>query len=412
MENRSGIGMTGNLRLLAFAFALLSGVAQAQAQDALQVVVSIDEQRLTVWRDGNVQAEAPVSTGKTGHETPTGIFSILGKSKFHRSNIYSNAPMPFMQRLTWDGIALHEGKLPGYPASHGCVRLPTGFAEELFAMTRRGSHVVISGPMVRPELVESAALPQPRPRAYSPSRDHWVLAHEYGRRYASNPARLVSTAGLLKPVAGKLGLGERQGPPLRILFTRRDIRHQTADIQRMLARMGHEPGEIDGLIGRSTSAAITRFQNANGLPATGSLTPDVRRAIWSAAGESEPPAGRVYVRQGFEPVYEAAIHIDEPARPLGTHLLTTSGFDAASGSTGWVAVTLEHRTTKLENALFGIAGHESDDGVVNALARISIPPDVMERLSAMLTEGSSIAISDTGLGHTGWNTDFLIPTRR
>ena len=85
-----------------------------------------------------------ISSGKAGKETPTGTFEILQKKQMHHSNLYNNAPMPFMQRLTWDGIALHAGKLPGYPASHGCIRLPAAFAKLLFAETRKGMLVVVA----------------------------------------------------------------------------------------------------------------------------------------------------------------------------------------------------------------------------------------------------------------------------
>jgi hypothetical protein len=109
----------------------------------ISIVVSIPQQLVYVYRGGNLIAVSTVSTGKDGHETPTGEFTILQKNKHHRSNIYSNAPMPFMQRLTWDGIALHAGQLPGYPASHGCIRLPMAFARQLFVMTELGGQVSV-----------------------------------------------------------------------------------------------------------------------------------------------------------------------------------------------------------------------------------------------------------------------------
>jgi len=108
------------------------------------LVVSLDEQRAYVYRNGIAIGVSTISSGKPGHETPTGVFTILQKNKDHRSNLYNNAPMPWMQRLTWDGIALHGGTLPGYPASHGCVRLPQAFAEKLFAQTRNGDTVVVA----------------------------------------------------------------------------------------------------------------------------------------------------------------------------------------------------------------------------------------------------------------------------
>lgn len=127
----------------------------------LIVLVSLDEQRLYVYRNGIAIAASTISSGKEGHETPTGVFTILQKSKDHRSNLYNNAPMPYMQRLTWDGIALHGGSLPGYPASHGCVRLPHKFAQKLFSETRRGDTVVVSNAKMNPAAVAFPALLAP-----------------------------------------------------------------------------------------------------------------------------------------------------------------------------------------------------------------------------------------------------------
>ncbi len=110
----------------------------------LQIMVSLQQQRLTVFSAGVPVASAAVSSGQTGFETPSGIYSILQKNRYHESNIYSGAPMPFMQRITWSGIALHEGSLPGYPASHGCIRLPGAFAQTLFGMTKVGARVIVS----------------------------------------------------------------------------------------------------------------------------------------------------------------------------------------------------------------------------------------------------------------------------
>lgn len=113
-------------------------------QGPIVLVVSLDEQLAYVYRNGIAIGVSTISSGKTGKETPTGVFTILQKNKDHRSNLYNDAPMPYMQRLTWDGIALHGGTLPGYPASHGCVRLPVSFAEKLFAETRTGDTVVVA----------------------------------------------------------------------------------------------------------------------------------------------------------------------------------------------------------------------------------------------------------------------------
>ncbi|WP_230481007.1 L,D-transpeptidase family protein [Sphingomonas sp. Leaf21] len=126
--------------------------SQATAVDPVvqpvTVVISLPMQRAYVYRGDAMIAAASVSTGKDGKDTPTGVFPILQKREMHRSNLYNAAPMPFMQRLTWDGVALHAGNNPGFPDSHGCIRLPTAFAKKLFSITSVGTTVIVTDEMV------------------------------------------------------------------------------------------------------------------------------------------------------------------------------------------------------------------------------------------------------------------------
>lgn len=117
------------------------------------IIVSIPEQRVYVYRNGVQIGVSTCSTGKPGHSTPTGVFVILQKDKNHHSSTYNNAPMPNMQRLTWSGIALHAGDLPGYPASHGCVRLPVEFSKLVFGITQLGFPVIIADEKSQSEVV-------------------------------------------------------------------------------------------------------------------------------------------------------------------------------------------------------------------------------------------------------------------
>ena len=150
-------------------------------------VVSLPEQRIHVYRNGVRIGLSTVSTGKPGHETPTGTFSILQKKRMHRSNLYDDAPMPFMQRLTWDGIALHAGRVRAEPASHGCVRLPRAFAEQLFEATDKGMTVVIAD-----YASHDAAVVTPEERApvdpYSGAPVHRGLRGFFDRVFAGEPA--------------------------------------------------------------------------------------------------------------------------------------------------------------------------------------------------------------------------------
>ncbi|HWE21778.1 MAG TPA: L,D-transpeptidase family protein [Hyphomicrobiaceae bacterium] len=129
------------------------------ASGPLLAVVSLSRQRISVYGSTGLVAQSPVSTGMAGYRTPAGVFSILQRSRFHRSNIYSNAPMPYMQRLTWSGVALHAGVLPGYPASHGCIRLPHQFAADLWGKTKIGTRVVVARGDASPVPIEDPRLP-------------------------------------------------------------------------------------------------------------------------------------------------------------------------------------------------------------------------------------------------------------
>ena len=122
------------------------------------LIVSISEQLAYVYRNGIRIGVATCSTGAPGHRTPTGVFTILQKNADHYSNLYNNAPMPYMQRLTWRGIALQAGDLPGYPASHGCIRLPYEFAQRLFEITKLGTTVIISDKTSAPQEVNNPGL--------------------------------------------------------------------------------------------------------------------------------------------------------------------------------------------------------------------------------------------------------------
>ena len=121
---------------------------QETSEGPIEIVVSLPQQRAYVFRGDTLIGVSTVSSGRAGYDTPTGSYAILQKARFHRSNLYDNAPMPFMQRLTWDGLALHAGAVPDHPASHGCIRLPPQFARDLFAMTRLGAtvHIIAAAP--------------------------------------------------------------------------------------------------------------------------------------------------------------------------------------------------------------------------------------------------------------------------
>ena len=135
---------------------------KAGPKGALTAIVSLPDQHINVYDATGRIAHSRVSTGVAGHRTPSGVFSVIGKSRHHRSNIYSGAPMPWMQRITWSGIALHAGVVPGYPASHGCIRLPYSFAPQLYGLTKIGARVIVTTRDVTPVDFSHALLPLPK----------------------------------------------------------------------------------------------------------------------------------------------------------------------------------------------------------------------------------------------------------
>src|SRR5262247_4449938 len=153
----------------------------AKAKGLLSVVISIDKQRLTLYSDGEPIAHSRVSTGVPGHPTPTGVFSIIQKDRWHRSNIYYNAPMYFMQRITWSGVAMHEGVVPNSPASHGCIRLPGAFARQMWGITRLGVRVIITHGEVTPVAISNERL--------------FTLKHEPAEPTGEAQAKLPETVG-------------------------------------------------------------------------------------------------------------------------------------------------------------------------------------------------------------------------
>lgn len=146
------------------------------------VLVSIPQQTMHVYRNGILIGRSTVSTGTKGHSTPGGVFSILEKKQTHRSKKYNNAPMPYMQRLTWSGIAMHSGQLPGYPASHGCIRLPYDFSQLLFKATANGGTVVVGdGKTPTPYLASNPGLLL-APKDFSPEMVRRLARNEYDWR--------------------------------------------------------------------------------------------------------------------------------------------------------------------------------------------------------------------------------------
>src|SRR6476661_6344258 len=176
-----------------------SGSAQsARPEDPpkgpLQIIISIADQRVSLFDNGALIASSSVSTGTQGHPTPLGVFSVISKERWHRSNIYSAAPMPYMQRITWSGIALHAGVVPGHPASHGCIRLTNDFAVRLWHLTKRGTRVIIAHNDVQPVEITNPHLFQPKAASGSLEFQTATVATKSSGAAAATQGSLVSNA--------------------------------------------------------------------------------------------------------------------------------------------------------------------------------------------------------------------------
>lgn len=365
-----------------------STAEEAEASQApLQIVVSLPKQQMKLYRGTELVKTTRVSTGRQGYSTPAGVFSILQKRRRHFSNLYNNAPMPYMQRLTWSGIALHEGMVPNYPASHGCIRIPRGHARELFGLTERGGHVVITRDDAQPSPIEHEALFQP----YAPVETAGLAADRAGE------ATYHHLATLEKEIGNWRSYTERAGDPVRILVTRRTGREKNMDVQRLLGEIGYDPGPVDGWIGKNTIAALKDFQKDYGLRPTGVIDAALIAELHDAAFAGKPEQGHIYVRQRFKEVFDAPISLDDPDQPLGTHMYLAMDFEDGDRDVGWTAITAQQAESMTPET---------------ALDRIGVPDDVRQRIALMLTPGSSLIISDHGLSkETGKGTDFVVLTK-
>jgi len=169
-------------------------VESRTAGEPIMAIVSLRDQRITVYDSKGWILRAPVSSGQKGRETPAGIFSVIEKEEEHYSNLYDDAFMPHMQRITWSGIALHGGALPGYPASHGCVRMPYDFAARLFDATAMGMRVIVTPGDVAPVELTHPVLFQPKPGAAALAAARTAEAQEAARKAVQ--ARLAAATAV------------------------------------------------------------------------------------------------------------------------------------------------------------------------------------------------------------------------
>ena len=323
----------------------------------LQIIISIADQRVSLFDNGTLIARSSVSTGVKGHPTPLGVFSVIGKQRWHRSNIYSAAPMPYMQRITWSGIALHAGVVPGYPASHGCIRLKKGFAARLWRLTKRGTRVIIVHDDVQPVEITNPHLFKPKAVSGSP---------EFGSGTAAGNSMGTAAATQGSP-ASSAETPETAGPQI--------------------------PGPAPARAAPKKIVPISVF---------------VSRKL-----------SRLFVRRGFSPLFDVPVKIENPEEPLGTHVFTAMEFRNEGTAIRWTVVSIPDEFPRIEGATKGreapvkqtALSVPSPDQANAVLNRIEIPQDTVERISKLLTPASSLIISDNGFSHeTGKDTDFIVVT--
>jgi lipoprotein-anchoring transpeptidase ErfK/SrfK len=419
----------------------------------LHIVISIDKQRLWLYSNGERIAEAPVSTGMPGYPTPTGVFSIIQKARFHRSNIYDGAPMPFMQRLTWSGVALHAGQLPGYPASHGCIRLPADFATRLFALTRLGARVIVAHNEVAPTDIVHPVLFVRKERPLPPPPVVELPTGTVKVAEAVDAARVTDASGAGGEETDETAAAGIAGARAAAHAGEGSAAAQeTAPARERNAAMA---GELRPTIdGSFTPAAASADDPAKAIAtrstavlATGALTPREPAPTDAAKDMAKPPKPprrsgpiavfvsrkeqKVFVRQGFEPLFDAPVTIRDPNEPFGTHVYTAMEFLEDAATLRWTAVSmpgepelgrpaprgkriadvLRDRTrTKARPAPAPAPPPPQSAQVV--LDRIELAAETIQRISELMSPGASLVISDYGLGYeTGRGTDFIVVTR-
>jgi lipoprotein-anchoring transpeptidase ErfK/SrfK len=405
----------------------------------LMIMVSVNRQRLTVYDGDRPIVSSAVSTGKTGHETPLGVFSVIQKEILHHSNLYNDAPMPYMQRITWSGVALHAGPLPGHAASHGCIRLPRDFAVRLWGMTRVGARVIVSRNELTPAQFSDERLFALRDPTAAPT-----AAATPGRGAAVDPAALTDRSRAAGQVAS---LANLPIPPAETVVDRHE--DSAAATQPLSAGL---PSAYDEMAPtREQIAAAAALEPARAADATPGNPPQsasaeaapapgaTPEALPADAAKPTPPKKtgpisifvsrkekKLFVRRGFEPVFDAPIAFDGE-QPLGTHVYTATNAPADGTLLHWVTISIaspgyepEFQTRRLvttadargRKAPVVVAAVPHATTASEALERVQVTPELRDRIADMITPGSSLIISDKGLGsETGARgTDFIVLT--
>jgi hypothetical protein len=396
--------------------------APRDAGEPIMAIVSIKTQQVTFYDADGWILRAPVSTGITGRETPAGVFAVIEKDKDHHSTLYDDAWMPNMQRITWNGLALHGGPLPGYAASHGCVRMPFDFAEKLFDKTRIGMRVIISPNDAAPVEFSHPALfvPNGKAVAAAPARAE-MLASEAeeaakmadeakkaaataARETASHTASLRKLEWLKTRADAELAFADKT-----LAAAKTDQAKARAEEQKQKAALKAE--EVGTQLDTAKADAKPKLDSAaaakDAAKAAQTKKADTAKAANEAKLALEPVSvyisramQKLYVRRNthkqwpdggevFDATMEVPVTIRNPDKRIGTHVFTAMARNDAG--LRWTAVTIDN-----------------GDDAKDALDRITIPQDVLDRIASTALPRSSIIVSDEPLSReTNYRTEFV-----
>jgi hypothetical protein len=415
----------------------VESIASRAAGDPIMAIVSLRNQRITVYDANGWILRAPVSSGQKERETPAGIFSVIQKDADHHSNLYDDAYMPNMQRLTWSGIALHGGPLPGYPASHGCVRLPFDFAARLFDLTELGLRVIIAPTDVAPVEIVHPVLFLSKPGAGALAAARAAEADEARRK--ADQARLATGKAIREATQATV--------PVRVaenLKLRADAQLATAEtaLGAAVSAEAKEQAErdkaqaVDKIIDLQLRVAAAKAELQPKLDAAtaareAAVAAEAARvaaeeAARQLARESGPVSvlisrktQRLYVRQAFEPVLESPVTILDADSPIGTHIFTAVERTSGEANMRWNVVSLDsgqahNGGVESRGRAGGEHGRDVEPvpadpvGAKSALDRIVIPQDVLDRIAGIAPR-STLIITDEALSpETGKGTDFVV----
>ncbi|RXH16840.1 L,D-transpeptidase [Bradyrhizobium guangzhouense] len=398
-------------------------VAPREAGEPIMAIVSLKSQQVTFYDSEGWILRAPVSTGTTGRETPAGVFAVVEKDKDHHSTMYDDAWMPNMQRITWNGIALHGGPLPGYAASHGCVRMPFNFAESLFDKTNIGMRVIISP-------YDAAPVEFSHPSLFVPSKEAIAAVPARADKLSLEAEDAIRAADDAKKAAAAAAKEAQSLPAtLRKLEqqkARADAENAYADKLVANAKSDQAKAKADELkqkVAAKAADAATQLDAAkaaaqpkrdavaatkDAAKAAAAKKADAVKAALDAKLALEPVSvyisratQKLYVRRNthkpapdgggevFDTSIEVPVTIRNPDQPIGTHIFTAM----AKNDTGlrWSVVSIDE-----------------GDNAKDALDRITIPQEVWDRIAPTALPRSSIIISDEPLSaETNYRTEFV-----